>query len=178
MVGPGAPVTSEDSRPADASFVSSLPGGMGSVDHGLFRQQLNDFGLAFDGPVQAAVRKLLVNEGRRTWRFPLGCSVLEMKARRHVIWTIHFDDLELLERAYVLLTPVLTEMARLGSRLRPDDAGVEVHGDDAETQMPALSIATVGNTQQARVEMVRLIKNLILTLDRLGICEEPERLSA
>ncbi|MEJ8837691.1 hypothetical protein [Ramlibacter sp. AN1133] len=154
----------------DIAFVSSLPGdaGAGSFDYDDFRRQLTRFGMAYDGPVQAALRLALTGEGSRTWHFPLTCTVVESSTKRRVTWTVQFEDLETLERAYMLLDPVMREMERLGSRLRPGDARPQDMCDEGETQIPALCIATDGNSRQARVEMVRLLKDLILTLDRLA----------
>lgn len=176
---PAVEVVALQERPrgtcAEVGFVSSLPGDdAGTLNQASFRDRLVEFGLAFDGPARAALRKLIAADHRRTWHFPLGCQVIEAHGRRGVTWTLQFEDLELLERAHVLLNPVMREMARMGSRLRPDDAVLEDLADDVLTTIPSLCITTEGNTQQARVEMVRLIKDLILTLDRLGICGEPE----
>lgn len=143
----------------EPGFISSLPSeGFGAVDHRRFKEQLLAFGMAYDGPVQAAVRRLVSAELRRTWHFPLGCTVLEVHARREVTWTLQFEELEMLERAHVLMNPVLQEMARRGSRLRPGDADLEDLRDDVETLVPSLCVTTEGNTQQARVEMARLVK--------------------
>lgn len=160
-----------DSRPSrlgelPSVFASSIPEDSPQVDYKVFKRQLNEFGLAFDGAVSSLVRRLFVGTDARAWNFPFGCTVQEQRRGGAVVWTLSFVDIETLERAHVLLTPVLLDMARRGSRLRPDHASVADLGDDVVTEIPQLVISSSGNTESARVEMARLLWQLISTLDR------------
>jgi hypothetical protein len=151
---------------ASSSFFGGAPSDLRQVNYTDFKRSLNEFGLAYDGPVQAVMRKILVGSDTRQWKFPLTCTVTEQREKGQVRWTIEFEDMETLERAHVLLPPVLLEMRNRGSRLRPDSASLTDLDDDVITELPALCISTAGNTESARVEMVRLLWNLITTLDR------------
>jgi hypothetical protein len=155
-------------------FVSLPSADTTQVDIERFRDQLLEFGLAYDGPLQSVLRRVLSSEDTRTWRFPLGCTVIETRSRASVSWTLEFEEIEHMERAHVLLTPVLLEMRRMGSRLRPEHTSIAGLGDDVVTEIPALCIASDGNSRAARVEMMRLVRNLVLSLDRMGMHEEVE----
>jgi hypothetical protein len=149
-------------------MLASLPHDEESqIDHAALKSQLYSFALRFESPMQSVVRRFVGSRHEQTWEFPGGCTVHERRANSQVVWELSFADFESLERAQLLFGSLVSTIDP--SVLSP--AYPVADGDEGPTSTPALALQSPVNSRSARVAMARLIKNLVLTLDRFSVAE-------
>jgi hypothetical protein len=112
------------------------------------------------------VRRLIGKPVTRVWRFPLGCTILESRSKAGTQWEISLEDFEHLDRAYTLVEAVLAKRSGEGGSLRMEYGALTEEDGRAgvETAKPILRLASNDNSRSTRVEMARIVKELILML--------------
>lgn len=138
--------------------------GDGRMDLSALKQELFGFSIRYDPLWRKLLRRATKFEDVAIWSFPLGCQVREVVNPMMVSWEMMFDDLETLERAHLLVD------ARLNSgkadRLRMCHHTI---GTSHETQLPLIRLLTRENSREGRLEMARLIQNVLMLIDRTTI---------
>lgn len=146
------------------SVTLPLPDSVGTMDLRALKQSLLAFCLRHDSLWRKWFRRAAKFEDSAHWTFPLGCRVREVVSPTAVSWEIDFDELETLERAHLLVE------ARLSSgkaeRLRMCHHTL---GSTSETQLPHIGLLTRENSREGRIEMARLIQNVLVIIDRTTI---------
>jgi hypothetical protein len=149
---------------AGASSFAALPDEVSGLDLARFKTQLFQFALAFEGPLQGLLRRLVGKPANRRWVFPLGCVIVESRSQAGTEWEISFENFEFLERAFVLVDAVIAKRAEEGGTLRMGHVRLLDEDDGEPTATPALRVASNDNSRSTRVEMGRLVKDVILML--------------
>lgn len=129
------------------------------------RQMLDQFA-ADSGSLWDQARRLFAHrhESRR-WDLPLGCSLTERQSGRQVVWDIGFEDMRKLERATEL---VQARLSQGKDRLLQFGGPVDDDEDAIETRMPSILITAPTHSREARVQLARLLRNVLFLVGRLG----------
>lgn len=156
-------------------FSSSLPqeAPSGSIDMPALKQTLYDFAMAFDSVWRQGLRRMTKFEDKSRWGLPLGCIVEELVTSGGVEWEMHFQDLELLERAHVLVESRL-DSGKADSLVVCPNSINPVH----ETQLPVIRLRAKENSRDVRIEMARLLQSVLVFMDRMTFREARSAVSA
>jgi hypothetical protein len=149
-------------------FSSSLPQDdlAGNMDVPALKRSLCHFASAFDSVWRQSLRRVIKFEDRARWVFPLGCRVQEVVTYSGVAWEMEFSDVELIERAYVLVE------RRLDCG-KAESLDICQHSINPmlDTQMPVLRLRSKINSRESRMEMARLLQNVLVVMDRMTLRE-------
>lgn len=131
-------------------------------------KRLNDDLLAFASDYDTAFSKIsrlaIRSKSRhsKSWNFPLECVISEEFSPEGMAWEMSFSDYEILERAHVLIDARIrspkTKFLRVTS-------GIDL--DSILTCMPGIHVYADQNSKDTRVEMARLVRFALTSIDSL-----------
>lgn len=151
---------------ASRLFSPSIPDGdeaLAMLNLSALKDELYKFVLAFDSSFRWRLRQLVKFADETTWSLALGCSVRERVKSTGASWEIRFVDLELFERAHLLVEARCDSGKVTRLKLSPPTIA-----QDHETQLPLLRLVAKDNSRGARIEMARLLQSVLVSLDRMN----------
>jgi len=144
-------------------FSPSLPDAAPTLTLADLKDVLYQFALPFDSVLRHSLRRMTKFTDSSVWAFPLGCTIRESVSAAGVVWEIHFNDVETLERACTLVEARCDSGKMKALILTPHS-----QSPGHETQFPVIRIVSSHNSQATRIEMAKLLRNLLVLLDRMN----------
>jgi len=114
--------------------------------------------------IAGRVRRLLTSRQRYRYELPMGCTVTELGSANGMVWSVNFKEMDHLERAQLAVESWLA--TRRPKHISTTQAAVASDADDS--LLSEITLWAEEDIPEARQEMARLLKHLLLSLDRFS----------